>query len=63
MTMEPRVPGPSHWDAWYGTLMLAFGGVQESPKGRALDHDLAESERSIGVQATRPDGARGACRP
>ncbi|WP_043487608.1 MULTISPECIES: GNAT family N-acetyltransferase [Streptomyces] len=49
MTMELRVLAPSHWDEWYGTLMLAFGGAQVSPEERALDRDLTECERSIGA--------------
>ncbi|MGW3570117.1 GNAT family N-acetyltransferase [Streptomyces sp. NPDC000941] len=49
MTMELRVLDPSHWDEWYETLMLAFGGAQVSPEERALDRDLTECERSIGA--------------
>ncbi|MES4901974.1 MULTISPECIES: GNAT family N-acetyltransferase [unclassified Streptomyces] len=48
MTMELRVLDPSHWDAWYETLMLAFGEAQ-APEERALDRDLTECERSIGA--------------
>ncbi|MEU5101636.1 MULTISPECIES: GNAT family N-acetyltransferase [unclassified Streptomyces] len=49
MTMELRVLDPSHWDEWYGTLILAFGGVQPSAEERVLDRDLTECDRSIGV--------------
>lgn len=49
MTMELRVLDPSHWDEWYRTFMLAFGGVQPSAEERVLDRDLTECERSIGM--------------
>lgn len=40
---------PAWWDAWYGVLEHAFGGVAESPEERALWHDLTEFDRSIAV--------------
>lgn len=49
MTTELRVLDAADWDAWYGTLELAFGGVPESPEERRLWQDLTEHERSIGV--------------
>lgn len=49
MTIELRVLRPSEWDDWYGKLMLAFGGVGESPEERALWGALTEHVRSIGA--------------
>ncbi|MDX3224211.1 hypothetical protein PV419_00365 [Streptomyces sp. ME19-01-6] len=49
MTIAPRVLDSSHWDEWFGTLELAFGGVQEPPQERALDHALTECERELGA--------------
>ncbi|NUK97112.1 GNAT family N-acetyltransferase, partial [Streptomyces lunaelactis] len=49
MTTELRVLRPSEWDDWYRKLILAFGGVDESPEERELWDSLTEHERSIGV--------------
>lgn len=39
----------AEWDAWYGQLELAFGGVLETRQERELWEALTERERSIGV--------------
>ncbi|MGN9815858.1 GNAT family N-acetyltransferase [Streptomyces sp. SD11] len=49
MTTDLRVLRPADWDAWYGKLELAFGGVAESAEERALWSDLTEHDRSLGV--------------
>lgn len=42
-----RVLRREDWDAWYGNLELAFGGVAEAPEERALWRDLTEFDRSL----------------
>ncbi|MFJ6566144.1 GNAT family N-acetyltransferase [Streptomyces sp. NPDC091292] len=49
MTTELRVLKPAEWEAWYGRLELAFGGVRESTEERKLYNELTEMDRSIGV--------------
>ncbi|MET7359485.1 GNAT family N-acetyltransferase [Streptomyces sp. NPDC005562] len=49
MTTDVRVLAEADWDAWYGTLELAFGGVAESAEERELWRTLTEFDRSIGV--------------
>ncbi|MGW0532012.1 GNAT family N-acetyltransferase [Streptomyces sp. NPDC003032] len=49
MTTDLRVLAESEWDAWYGVLELAFGGVPESAQERELWRALAEPDRSMGV--------------
>ncbi|MBQ0849047.1 GNAT family N-acetyltransferase [Streptomyces sp. BH-SS-21] len=49
MTTDLRALTPADWDAWYGKLELAFGGVAESAEERALWNDLTEYDRSLGV--------------
>ncbi|MFJ8936075.1 GNAT family N-acetyltransferase [Streptomyces sp. NPDC102365] len=49
MTTDLRALTPADWDAWYGKLELAFGGVPESAEERALWSDLTEYDRSLGV--------------
>ncbi|MEU8956158.1 GNAT family N-acetyltransferase [Streptomyces sp. NPDC048518] len=49
MTTDVRVLAEAEWDAWYGTLELAFGGVAESAEERELWRALTERDRSIGV--------------
>ncbi|NGO47687.1 GNAT family N-acetyltransferase [Streptomyces ureilyticus] len=49
MTTDLRVLRPEEWDKWYGKLMLAFGGVDESPEERALWNGLTEFDRFIGA--------------
>ncbi|MFH8836475.1 GNAT family N-acetyltransferase [Streptomyces sp. NPDC017868] len=49
MTTELRVLDPSEWDRWYGVLLLAFGGVPESPEESRLWRDLTEFDRSLGA--------------
>ncbi|KAF4406000.1 MULTISPECIES: GNAT family N-acetyltransferase [Streptomyces] len=49
MTTELRVLRQTEWDAWYGQLELAFGGIPEAPEERSLWNDLTETERSLGV--------------
>ncbi|MFF8290649.1 GNAT family N-acetyltransferase [Streptomyces sp. NPDC016309] len=49
MTTDLRVLGPAEWDAWYGQLMLAFGGALEARQERELWDALTERERSLGV--------------
>ena len=44
---ELRTLRPEDWDAWYGNLELAFGGVPEAPERSALWRDLTEFDRSI----------------
>ncbi|MFI6038820.1 GNAT family N-acetyltransferase [Streptomyces sp. NPDC051315] len=46
---ELRVVRPQDWDAWYDTLLLAFGGVDESDEERALWKGLTPCERSLGA--------------
>ncbi|MDQ0796373.1 GNAT family N-acetyltransferase [Streptomyces sp. B1I3] len=48
MTTELRAPSASEWDAWFGCLEVAFGGVATSPESRELYAALAASERSVG---------------
>jgi predicted acetyltransferase len=49
MTTDVRVLRPDEWDEWYGKLILAFGGVDESPEERALWNGLTEFDRFIGT--------------
>ncbi|MFC4471183.1 GNAT family N-acetyltransferase [Streptomyces xiangluensis] len=49
MTTDLRVLRPEEWDKWYGKLVLAFGGVDESPEERALWNGLTEFDRFIGA--------------
>lgn len=49
MTTDLRVLRPEKWDEWYGKLVLAFGGVDESPEERALWNGLTEFDRFIGA--------------
>ncbi|MDT3397193.1 GNAT family N-acetyltransferase [Streptomyces sp. B1866] len=49
MTTELRVFDPNRWDEWYDTLLLAFGGVPETPEELSLWRDLTETGRSIGA--------------
>ncbi|MEU1037234.1 GNAT family N-acetyltransferase [Streptomyces sp. NPDC005907] len=49
MTTDVRVLEPAEWDAWYGNLIRAFGGVDESSEERELWRALTEYDRSIGV--------------
>ncbi|TPQ18550.1 GNAT family N-acetyltransferase [Streptomyces sporangiiformans] len=49
MTTDLRVLSPDDWDKWYRTLMLAFGGAEESAEERDLWNGLTEFDRSIGV--------------
>ncbi|MEU1146482.1 GNAT family N-acetyltransferase [Streptomyces sp. NPDC005863] len=49
MTTDVRVLAEADWDAWYGTLELAFGGVAESAEERELWRTLTEFDRSTGV--------------
>ncbi|MEV6183479.1 GNAT family N-acetyltransferase [Streptomyces sp. NPDC052015] len=44
-----RVLRPEDWDTWYGTLLRAFGGVDESDEERALWRRLTPCERSFGA--------------
>ncbi|MBG0855252.1 GNAT family N-acetyltransferase [Streptomyces spinoverrucosus] len=46
---ELRVLRPDDWDAWYDTLIRAFGGVPESTEERELWNALTEFDRSLGV--------------
>ncbi|GGT08827.1 GNAT family N-acetyltransferase [Streptomyces chromofuscus] len=46
---ELRVLRPDDWDAWYDTLIRAFGGLPESTKERELWNALTEVDRSLGV--------------
>ncbi|WP_055568612.1 GNAT family N-acetyltransferase [Streptomyces atriruber] len=49
MTTDLRVLAKADWDAWYGALEVAFGGVAESAEERALWRELTEHDRSLGV--------------
>ncbi|MYW65718.1 GNAT family N-acetyltransferase [Streptomyces sp. SID8379] len=49
MTTDLRVLSRDEWDRWYGRLMLAFGGVPESPQEQRLWDDLTDVDRSLGV--------------
>ncbi|MFE9834780.1 GNAT family N-acetyltransferase [Streptomyces sp. NPDC005551] len=49
MTTDVRVLEPAERDAWYGNLIRAFGGVDESSEERELWRALTEYDRSIGV--------------
>jgi predicted acetyltransferase len=40
---------PRDWERWYGTLLRAFGGAEESEQERALWRELSEYERFLGV--------------
>ncbi len=47
MTIDLRTLDPADWDAWYGALEWAFGGLPESTEERALWRGLTEPERSL----------------
>ncbi|AIR98393.1 GNAT family N-acetyltransferase [Streptomyces glaucescens] len=44
-----RVLRPDDWDAWYDTLLRAFGGVPEAAEERELWRELTEFDRFLGV--------------
>ncbi|TDC80038.1 GNAT family N-acetyltransferase [Streptomyces hainanensis] len=47
MTIELRGLEAGDWDAWYGGLEWAFGGVPDAPEERALWRELTEIDRSV----------------
>ncbi|MGW7262923.1 GNAT family N-acetyltransferase [Streptomyces sp. NPDC054842] len=49
MTTDVRVLRKNEWDAWYGNLLRAFGGVDESSEERELWSVLTEYDRSLGA--------------
>ncbi|KUJ37105.1 hypothetical protein ADL25_29415 [Streptomyces sp. NRRL F-5122] len=49
MTTELRVLRQTEWDDWYGNLLRAFGGMEESTEERELWKELTEFDRSIGI--------------
>lgn len=49
MTTDVRMLDEADWDAWYGALDVAFGGVPESPQEQKLWRELTEFDRSFGV--------------
>ncbi|MFM9373792.1 GNAT family N-acetyltransferase [Streptomyces sp. Da 82-17] len=49
MTTDVRVLRPDDWEAWFGGLELAFGGVPEPEEARAFFRDITEFERSLAV--------------
>lgn len=49
MTTDVHVLRPGEWDDWYGKLVLAFGGEDDSPEERALWNGLTEFDRFIGA--------------
>ncbi|MFF3907087.1 GNAT family N-acetyltransferase [Streptomyces sp. NPDC001848] len=49
MTTDVRVLRQDEWDAWYDNLVRAFGGADQAPEERALDRELTEFNRSLGV--------------
>ncbi|MFE6931517.1 GNAT family N-acetyltransferase [Streptomyces sp. NPDC057699] len=48
MNTELRALSASEWDAWFGCVELAFGGVPFSPESREMYASLAEPRRAIG---------------
>ncbi|MFJ8361718.1 GNAT family N-acetyltransferase [Streptomyces sp. NPDC093984] len=49
MTTDVRVLRQDEWDTWYDHLVRAFGGADQAPEERALDRELTEFDRSLGV--------------
>ncbi|MGV9244916.1 GNAT family N-acetyltransferase [Streptomyces sp. NPDC003710] len=49
MTTDVRVLRHDEWDNWYGNLLRAFGGAEESPEERALWKELIQFDRCLGV--------------
>ncbi|MGW5661155.1 GNAT family N-acetyltransferase [Streptomyces sp. NPDC003758] len=49
MTTDVRVLRQDEWDTWYDNLVRAFGGADQAPEERALDRELTEFDRSLGV--------------
>lgn len=49
MSTQLKVLRRADLDTWYAGLVLAFGGVPESPEERGLWGDLTELDRSIGA--------------
>ncbi|WP_409057708.1 GNAT family N-acetyltransferase [Streptomyces sp. SYP-A7185] len=49
MTTEMRELCQADWDAYYGTLELAFGGVAEAAEEHELWNDLTEFDRFFGT--------------
>ncbi len=49
MTTELRVLRQTEWDDWYGNLLQAFGGMEESAEEREVWKELTEFDRSIGI--------------
>ncbi|MFP3991347.1 GNAT family N-acetyltransferase [Streptomyces sp. E11-3] len=47
MTIDVRVLDPGDWDAWFGNLELAFGGLREDVENRAFDERSTVFERSL----------------
>ncbi|MCX5382429.1 GNAT family N-acetyltransferase [Streptomyces sp. NBC_00083] len=54
MTIELRALDPAEWDEWYGTLVVAFGGIPDAPEEVELWRELIDPGRSIAGW----DGAR-----
>lgn len=46
-TPELRTLDPADWEAWYGTLAVAFAAESEEPEERALWQELTEPGRSL----------------
>ncbi|MFV0135995.1 GNAT family N-acetyltransferase [Streptomyces sp. HMX87] len=49
LATDLRVLRKDEWEAWYGTLIRAFGAVPESAEEKELWNSLTEFDRSIGV--------------
>ncbi|MFF6995046.1 GNAT family N-acetyltransferase [Streptomyces sp. NPDC008313] len=49
MTTEVRVLRQSEWNAWYDTLLRAFGGLPETAEERELWDSLTEYDRCLGA--------------
>ncbi|MEU6322269.1 GNAT family N-acetyltransferase [Streptomyces sp. NPDC047009] len=49
MTTDVRVLRQDEWNEWYGNLLRAFGGTDESAEERELWNGLTEFDRSLGV--------------
>jgi predicted acetyltransferase len=49
MTTDVRVLRQDEWNEWYGNLLRAFGGADESAEERELWNELTEFDRSLGA--------------
>lgn len=49
MTTDVRVLRQNEWDGWYGSLLRAFGGAEETAEELELWRELTQFPRSMGV--------------